>query len=74
MGGISEEQYPLMHRMSLPEHEGKFTPHRPASTNRSNDLLDSMMQSSIPPNKIINTAPANCFSRMFVSINISYLH
>lgn len=74
VGGISEEQYPLIHRMSLPEHEGRFTPQRPASTNNSDVLLVSMTQSNIPPSKIINNAPAKCFSLMRVSINISYLH
>ena len=72
--GISEEQYPLIHRMSLPEHDGRFTPQRPASTKNSNVLLVSMTQSSIPPSNIINNEPAKCFSLMCVSINISYLH
>ena len=72
--GISEEQYPLIHRMSLPEHDGRFTPQRPASTKNSDVLLVSMTQSSIPPSNIINNEPAKCFSLMCVSINISYLH
>ena len=74
MGGISEEQYPFIHRMSLPEHGGRFTPQRPISTNNSDVIVVSITQSSMPKSSIINSEPAKCFSLIDVSNKDSFLH
>ena len=68
IGGISDLQYPFIHRTRSPEQDGKSTPHRPGSTNPSEAFGIITKYIIIPKTSTINIVPAECLNFIFISI------
>lgn len=71
-GNRSDLQYPFIHRIFFPEHDGKSTPQRPASTNASDTTGFHTKYNTIPTTRTTNIIPACSLIRISI-VSISFL-